>query len=340
MSLDSRSPDLARPSAGERHGMVFLHQARKVRDLDPAQVDRIARRLRTRSVRTRRTIPWPALAVVGLIMGAGATVSLAMGGLRALPLVGALLAPQSRSDGKTGIGPSHKVPTRSATEPKPSGPPMVPTPPPNVVIPAAPTVPVAPPTPSERMRPDESASPPGKGGIAKPAGATSEARRESARAFAWVTPKPAGGGKVGVASASPQPSTLPTPLTEDPLVTESRSFASVIVLWHRNRNAASALALLDEHDQRYPLGHMRAEAHILRAELYLFQGRKAETLSILDGMSLFGLPRARELQTVRGELRVQAARCTEARADLDLVLAKDRTDSLAQRATRALSHCP
>lgn len=318
--------------------MLFLHQARKVRDLDPTQIDRIARRLPRPRARTGRTVRWPALAVIGVILGAGATVSLAMGGLRALPIVRALLGSQSRAGGETRSGPSHEASKRSATERKPHAPLMVPTPLTNVTMPAASIFPVAPSeAPSERMPSDEPARSPERSAIAKPAGASLADRRDSTRALAWSAPKPSGKG--GFASA-PVPPSLPTPPGEEPLVTESRSFASVIMLWHRQRDPASALALLDGHEQRYPSGPMRAEAQILRAELYLAQGRRADTLSILDGMSLLALPRARELRTVRGELRVQAGRCAEARADLGLVLEKDPTDSLAKRASQALSHCP
>jgi hypothetical protein len=318
--------------------MLFLHQARRVRDLDPAEVDRIARRLRTRSVRARRTIRWPALAMVGVLMVVGATVSLAMGGLRALPIVGTLLARQTQPGGETGSRPALKVSKKSASEPKP-GQLMVPTPLPTAVIPEASAPPAASPAlPIERRRPVQFVASPGTGAMVKSAGAPLVDRRESTRTLAWSAAKPSGkGGSASVPLLQPSPTTPPA---EDPIVAESRSFASVIVLWRRDRDPGRALALLDGHDQRYPSGPLRAEAHILRAELYLSQGQRAEALSILDGMSLSRLPRARELLTVRGELRVETGRCAEARGDLGLVLEKDLSDSLSKRATQALSHCP
>ena len=99
-------------------------------------------------------------------------------------------------------------------------------------------------------------------------------------------------------------------------------------------------ALLEAYERRYPTGHMRIEARALRAEIYLAQGRDDAALAVLDVISLSGLPRARELETVRGELRVKAGRCREARADLGSVLEAGTTDGLARRATRALAHCP
>ena len=56
--------------------------------------------------------------------------------------------------------------------------------------------------------------------------------------------------------------------------------------------------------------------------------------------ALAGLPRARELETLRGELRAHAGRCRDARADLSPVLASGGTDDLSRRAARALATCP
>jgi hypothetical protein len=85
---------------------------------------------------------------------------------------------------------------------------------------------------------------------------------------------------------------------------------------------------------------MQLEARLLRAEILLQKGREREALALLDRMYLPALPRGRELQTVRGELRIKYGRCTEGRLDLDEVLSKDRTDGLARRAARAISLCP
>ena len=127
---------------------------------------------------------------------------------------------------------------------------------------------------------------------------------------------------------------------KSPIAEESRSFASVIEPWHRTRDASTTLTLLDAHEGRYPHGVMQVESRVLRAEIYLAQGREHQALSVLDTMSLAGLPRARELHAVRGELRIKAGRCAEGRRDLDEVLAKGVADSLAKRAASAISHCP
>ena len=100
------------------------------------------------------------------------------------------------------------------------------------------------------------------------------------------------------------------------------------------------MAALAFHERSFPSGQMHLEAKLLRAEILLQQGREPESLVLLDSMTLHGLPRGRELQTVRGELRIKYGRCSEGRRDLDDILAKDNTDALAHRATRAISLCP
>jgi len=132
----------------------------------------------------------------------------------------------------------------------------------------------------------------------------------------------------------------PTGRAVEPIQAESRSFSAALAEWHRDHDAKAALAALDGHERKFPGGQMQLEARLLRAEILLQQGREQEGLALLDRMYLPELPRGRELQTVRGELRIKYGRCTEGRRDLDEVLAKDRTDGLARRAARAISLCP
>jgi len=79
---------------------------------------------------------------------------------------------------------------------------------------------------------------------------------------------------------------------ENPIVAESHSFASVIEPWHRTHNPSAALALLDAHERRYPNGHMRPETRVLRAEIYLAQGRESEALAVLDSVLWRACPAA------------------------------------------------
>lgn len=126
----------------------------------------------------------------------------------------------------------------------------------------------------------------------------------------------------------------------DSVLSEARSFAEAIERWHRQHDPAGALTALDAHERRFPEGSLTTEAHLLRAEILLGQGRERESLHLLDRVKLDGSPRSRELFTVRGELRVKAGRCSEARADLLEVVRGGAEDDLAKRATQALVHCP
>jgi hypothetical protein len=287
-------------ASSEQPGLALLHQARQVRDLDAAQVERIARRLRGPTPRARRALLVPALLALALVTIAGATLAVAQGGLSALPVVGALFAPRAAPPPAEPSGrPRRLAPPREEAPAAPMREPPVAAPalqPPPAMPPASPQRP-----PPERLVPRE----------ARP-----------------------------VLGNGEPPTEAPAPGGEDPVVAESRAFATVIESWRRQRDAGTALVLLAAYDQRYPSGHMRLEARVLRAEIYLVQGKSDAALSVLDVISLAGLPRARELATVRGELRAKAGRCREAKADLGNVLESSLTDALARRATQALAHCP
>jgi len=134
--------------------------------------------------------------------------------------------------------------------------------------------------------------------------------------------------------------TSPTRPATEPIQAESQSFSAALAEWHRDHDAKAALAALEVHERRFPVGQMQLEARLLRAEILLRLGREREALALLDRMYLPALPRGRELQTVRGELRIKYGRCPEGLRDLEEILAKDRTDELARRAARAVSLCP
>jgi hypothetical protein len=157
-------------------------------------------------------------------------------------------------------------------------------------------------------------------------------------------PPATGRGPSAVAAASPAASFTvaapPAAAAESPIVADSRSFASALERWHRDHDAKGALAALDAHERRFPAGEFRLEGQLLRAEILLAGGHEREGLALLDPLALAGLPRARELRTVRGELRVKFRRCIEGKADLGAVLAEGTADPLAQRARQALVDCP
>jgi hypothetical protein len=323
MSVNSNASDSERESESSRRGLDFLHQARAVRDLGPEEVERIERRLSVRSARPRRRVLLPALAGLALVLVAGTAFAVAKGGLRALPVVGPLLGPlfAPATSTEPPKAPKHHQPAlpKPALDNPPAADPAMVVP---SVAPALIPAPALEPEPSE----PESHS-------ARPTGSRP-------RTLALRDP---GNSREGI-RAMPAPEMPAPPATtdkvENPIVAESRSFASVIEPWHRTRNASTTLVLLDAHERRYPSGHLRLESRLLRAEVYLAQGRERDALAVLDSVSLSGIPRARELQTVRGELRIKAGRCAEGKRDLDDVLEKGVADALARRATQAISHCP
>ena len=196
---------------------------------------------------------------------------------------------------------------------------------------APPSVPTtAAPKPEKRRRP----------AVPRPPAEDRSATAPPAPSLALRAPFPAReGARPDEMPQAPAP-TLSVAKAQDPIVAESHSLASVIEPWHRTHNASAALALLDAHEQRYPDGRLHLETRMLRAEIYLSQGRETEALAVLDSLALSGIPRARELQTVRGELRIKAGRCPEGKRDLSDVLEKSVADSLAKRAAQALHHCP
>jgi hypothetical protein len=310
MPANDQAPEGAE-STLERQGISFLHEARAVRPLPPAAVERIARRLRKPVLRPRRMRLWPAWVALGLGMSAGATYAVAKGGLRALPIVGSLFAPKAPPPQRPDPPRGHRAGGRGQTAPA--------LPPPGIAPAVVPGT--APPLTEAALAETPPQSP--------------STRPARPRAVAWREPNDVEARAVAGSAVA-----APLAAGEDPIVGESHSFATVIESWHRRGDADVALALLEVHEGRYPAGHMRLEARVLRAELYLAQGRGPAALAVLDAISLAGIPRMRELQTLRGELRVKAGRCVEARVDLGGVLEKSVTDVLGKRAAQALARCP
>lgn len=141
-------------------------------------------------------------------------------------------------------------------------------------------------------------------------------------------------------TGSPASANSETAPAEGALSVEARSLADALARWRHDGKAEAALALLTVHERRYPQGALSVEARVARAEILLALSRKEQALAVLDSLTLTSLPRARELATLRGELRAQAGRCQDARADLARVLSNTATDDLGKRASRALAVCP
>ncbi|HEX4406093.1 MAG TPA: hypothetical protein VH560_14745 [Polyangia bacterium] len=92
-------------------------------------------------------------------------------------------------------------------------------------------------------------------------------------------------------------------------------------------DAAGALALLDAHDAEFAAtGLLADEAGTTRVEALLRLGQRARALALLDARVLPPSGRARALLASRGELRADAGRGAEARADFDALLSDDALD--------------
>jgi hypothetical protein len=350
----------------EREALAFLRRARKLRGLSPAQLQRVEYRL-IHSMRPNRRRLWvPALAALCLVLIAGTAVAHVVD-LSRLPIIGALFPIHGPSRARKTLR------VRSLPSPGPS----FAAAPADVDVPTTPPAAIVKPSSVETFR---KAQPIPPSGLVPAATSTAESGSKVARSLNFASPRgagrhtepsnrgavdqdlagsgtPGGGTKVRASAnpvVEPEPVRAPTVDTAphmprgmgptspagNPILAESRSLSAALAQWHRDHDAQAALAALDIHERRFPTGQMQLEAKLLRAEILLQQGREREGLALLDSMYLPDLPRGRELQTVRGELRIKHGRCTEGRRDLDHVLAKDRTDVLARRAAHAISLCP
>ena len=304
-----------------RRGLGFLKQARDLRGLPPAAFQCIETRIERPVARPRRRPLLLAAATLAIVLLAGTAFAVAHVGLRRLPFVGPLFAPRASQP----MRPSSFRRAPARVNP--------------VAVP--PSVPAA-----GALLPPASAPPPQatSDGLAPPAAANSAPTDSAPVLLGEARRSPAAPRKVAL--VRPAPAEPAAPLAEVPasvensILAESQSFSAALARWHREHAAAAALAALDLHDRRFPAGHLASEARLLRAEILLAQGRERESLLLLDHVALVGSPRARELFTVRGELRIKFGRWADGRADLDEVLAKGMADSFARRAAQALAHCP
>jgi TolA-binding protein len=119
------------------------------------------------------------------------------------------------------------------------------------------------------------------------------------------------------APPAPAPPAEAPPSTPSPIAVEQALLGRAMKALRVGHDLEGALALLAEHEQRFPDGALASEATMLRVEALLGLGRKTEALSVLDRMSLATSPNRDEQFVLRGELRGAAGRWREARADFD-----------------------
>jgi len=139
-----------------------------------------------------------------------------------------------------------------------------------------------------------------------------EKRRPPAR-LAWREPSPV---------PEPPPTLEPaaTPAPPSAFTVEQTMLGEILISLRTRHDALAALALLDEHDRRFPTTGLGPELAMLRVEALLGVGRKSDALALLDRLSLSSMPNRDERLVLRGELRAAAGRWREAQEDFGIVL--------------------
>jgi len=351
-------------SSLEARAGAFLQEARSTTGLGDGEIGAIERKLLLPRRRPRGLRLWPALAAIAVLLAAATGLALVGGWRPGWPSFTRPANPQRPHASSTPGGEqshdvasiqapsaeSHVGPV-AASESAPAAQPL---------RPARPSVARRRPTPTEKTAHEPSGESPIKAVAAMESPVSPDVGAAPARAAAthpWFA-KEIGRPSVARApearsagaghSVEPSPSSVTTrraASSEGAVVpqapsSEARSLADALALWRRDGNADAALAMLAVHDRRYPRGVFAVESKIARAEILLALGRRPEALAVLDSLTLQGLPRARELETIRGELRVDAGRCPGARVDLADVLRGTSDDEFRKRASRALAQCP
>lgn len=300
------------PSSLEARAGAFLREAYPLTGISDTQVDAIEKGLvhRTRRRRDLRLVPVLVVVAVLLVIGSVGSVMALVGGWRPrLPFLAS--APTSQDS-----PPAHAQKTKVAVAALPDP----------LALPSA-EIPVPEPRPQLAARRTSRVEP-----VVAPRAPLAEAPPVESRGelptFARRGPSWGGMG------------TLPGSPYQSPLSAEARSLANALARWRRDGQGEVALALLLAHERRFPQGGLSVESRIARAEILLALDRRDQALAVFDSLTLTGLPRARELETLRGELRAHAGRCRDARSDLSHVVAGGGADDLSRRAARALAGCP
>jgi TolA-binding protein len=150
--------------------------------------------------------------------------------------------------------------------------------------------------------------------------------RQLAAASQPVVPPPLAPAEMP-ANAPAQTATAPA--------SEPADLADVLRVLRGQKDAAAALARLDEHDRKYPAGVLARESALARVEALLALGRDGAALELLDRLELEGNGLDRRALLARAELRAAAGRCLDASGDLARAPAgagPDAPDGLAARA--------
>jgi len=192
---------------------------------------------------------------------------------------------------------------------------------------AAPTVPQAPRLASPK--PEAAPPAPGDGEQAELAAPAGEAPSTSVVRPLDVSPLRAPTRASAAIDGSATPSAI---------ALESALLQRALSALRRERDAKSALKLLDEYQGRYPNGVLGLEAAVARVDALLLAGMRAEALERLARLPLERVGRRSELQLVRAELYSERD-CAKANADFSAVLLLDNAGPFAERALYGRATC-
>jgi outer membrane protein assembly factor BamD (BamD/ComL family) len=137
----------------------------------------------------------------------------------------------------------------------------------------------------------------------------------------------------------PEPTAPASSSTDGAAGIEARLLAESLRSLRKDHAPERALALVAEHDRRFPGGSLRRQADMVRAEALLRLGSQSAALSVLDGLTLETGAADRGLSLARAELRAAHAGCAGAISDFDRVLAVEPEDAFAERALYGRAMC-
>jgi len=126
--------------------------------------------------------------------------------------------------------------------------------------------------------------------------------------------------------------------TPSAIALESALLQTALAALRRDRDANSALKLLDEYQARYPSGVFGLEAAVARVDALLLAGMRAEALERLAHLPLERVGRRTELRLVRAELYSERD-CAKANSDFSAVLLLDSAGPFAERALYGRASC-
>ncbi len=151
-----------------------------------------------------------------------------------------------------------------------------------------------------------------------------------------ATPLPA---RVAVAPETQEKPKTSAHSAVDPVATlhESRLLSEALVELRRDKAPRLALTMLDQYSDRFPNGSLALEAMRARAEALIALGRRVEALRVLDDLSPAAL--GRSMLLVRGELRAELNRCSDALGDLSSALSQNPHDGVDERALFGRAVC-